>query len=131
MPCQPAGRAGGSIVLVSAVSVIWYELSLAEQLATDVDKIISPARQQAEQDQPDQQQEMPVDGAELHAQPHLAHLSGTEHLGCRSAEGHQTANQMQSVCRGDQVEEGIGWIGRHEIAGNVQLLPYHQLPRQE
>src|SRR4051794_14929986 len=113
MPRQPAIRADGSPVFVNAVSAIWSLPSLGEQLATDVDEIVRPARQQTEQDQPDQQQEMPVDGAEFHAQTYLDHRSATPYLGCGSAQGYQTAHQMQPVRRGDQVEKGIGWIGRH------------------
>src|SRR5882672_6454587 len=90
MPRKPAIRAGDSAVSVSAVSAIG--LSLVEQPATDVDEIVGPARQQTEQDQPDQQQEMPVDSAEFHAQAHPDHLSATPHLGSRSAEGHQAAH---------------------------------------
>src|SRR5712692_2615641 len=105
MPRQPAARAGDSPEFVSAVSAIWPLPSLAEQLATNVDEIVRPARQQTKQDQPDQQQEMPVNSAEFHAQAHLDHLSPTPHLGSRSAEGHQTAHQMQPVRRSDQVEE--------------------------
>jgi len=60
---------------------------------------------------------------EFHAQAHLGHLSATPHLGGGSAEGHETAHQMQPVHRGDQVEERIGWIGRYEIARDLQLLP--------
>src|SRR5260370_20681963 len=104
MPWQPAVRAGDSSVFVSAVPAIWSLPSLAEQLAPDVDEIVRPARQETEQDQPDQQQEMPVDGAEFYAEAHLDHLSATPHLGSRSAQGHQTAHQMQPVHRGDQVE---------------------------
>src|SRR6266498_5698631 len=81
MPCQPAGRAGDSPGLVSEVSAIWS--LLIEQPPTDVDEIVRPARQQTKQDQPDQQQEMPVDRAELHAQSHLGHLGATPHLGSR------------------------------------------------
>src|SRR3979411_1521868 len=75
MPCQPAGRAGGSTLFISAVSAIWSLPSLAQQLATDVDEIVCPARQQAEQDQPDQQQKMPVDGAEVQATAAFRRLS--------------------------------------------------------
>src|ERR1700704_3045292 len=122
MPRKPAIRAGDSPGFVSAVSAIWSLPSLAEQLATDVDETIRPARQQTEQDQPDQQQEMPVDSAQFHAQAHLGHLSPTPHLGSRSAQRHQTAHQMQPVGRGDQVEEGIGWIGRYEGPRAAYLL---------
>ena len=104
---------------------------LGEQPPTDVDEIVRPARQQTKQDQPDQQQEVPVDRAELHAQAHLGHLGATPHLGSRSAQRHQTAHQVQPVRRGDHVEEGIGWIGRHEVARGPQLLPRQQLPNQE
>src|SRR5258708_12096265 len=60
MPCQPAGRAGGSTLFISAVSAIWSLPSLAQQLATDVDEIFGPARQQAEQAPPAQPQELPA-----------------------------------------------------------------------
>src|ERR1700756_5226775 len=131
MPRQPAIGAGDSLEFASAVSAIRSLPSLAEQLATDVDEIVCPARQQAEQDQPDQQQEMPIDSAEFHAQAHLGYLSAAPHLGSRSAEGYETAHQMQTVHRGDQVEERIGWIGRHEIPRDPQLLPRQELPNQE
>src|SRR6266566_9662258 len=68
MPCQPAGRAGGSTLFISAVSAISSLPSLAQQLATDVDEIVCPARQHAEQAQPDQHQEVPVEGTQFHAQ---------------------------------------------------------------
>src|SRR5258707_10274218 len=74
---------------------------------------------------------MPIDSAEFHAQAHLDHLNATPHLGGRSAEGHQTAHQMQPVRRGDQVEEGIGWIGRYEIPRDTQLSPRQELSNQE
>src|SRR6266581_793700 len=131
MPRQPAGRAGGSTLFISAVSAIWSLPSLAQQLATDVDEIVCPARQQAEQDQPDQQQEVPVDSAEFYAQANLARLGATQYLGRRSAEGHQAAHQMQPVHRGDQVEERIGWIGREEIPRSAQLAPRQELPNEE
>src|SRR6266571_920290 len=128
---QPAIRAADSPGFVSAVSAIWSLPSLAQQLATDVDEIVCPARQQAEQDQPDQQQEVPVDSAEFYAQANLARLGATQYLGRRSAEGHQAAHQMQPVHRGDQVEERIGWIGRQEVPGATQLAPRQQLPDKE
>src|SRR2546423_5259686 len=131
MPRQPAGRSGGSKVFVSVVSAIWCLPSLAEQLATDVDETVCPARQKPEQNQPDQQQEMPIDGAEFHTQAHLDHLSATPHLGSRSSQRHQTTDQVQPVQRSDQVEEGIGWIGRQKIARGAQLLPRNELPNQE
>src|SRR6266481_9655290 len=46
MPCQPAGRTGDAPVFVSAVSAIWSLPSLGQQLATDLDEIVRPARQQ-------------------------------------------------------------------------------------
>src|ERR1700692_2996626 len=128
---QPAIRAGDSPGFASVVSAIWSLPSLAQQLATDVDEIVGPARQQSEQDQPDQQQEMPIDSAEFHAQAHLGHRSAAPYLGDRSAEGDQTAHQMQPVHRGDQVEEGVGWIGRYEIPREAQLSPRQELPSQE
>src|ERR1700722_12050183 len=74
---------------------------------------------------------MPVDSAELHTQTLLRHRCATRYLGGRSAEGDQTAHQMQPVHRGDQVEEGIGWIGRYEIPREAQLSPRQELPSQE
>src|SRR3954462_9627604 len=50
---------------------IGTEKALGEQPPTDVDEIVRLARQQTKQDQPDQQQEVPVDRAKLHAQAHL------------------------------------------------------------
>ena len=40
-------------------------------------------------------------------------------------------NRCSPCTRGDQVEEGVGWIGRHEIARGAQLLPRQELPDQE
>src|SRR5258707_9740529 len=48
MPCQPAGRARVSPVLVSAWSAIGSWLLLGKQAATDVDEIVRPAGQQTE-----------------------------------------------------------------------------------
>src|SRR6266404_4561864 len=93
MPRKPAGRVMGVPVFVSAVSAIATDPSLGEQLATDGDEIVCPARQQTEQDQPNQQQEMPVDSAEFHAQQYLRHLGASPHLGSRSAEGRQSTHQ--------------------------------------
>src|SRR5947209_20442567 len=115
MPCQPAARGGGSMLSVSAVSAISCLPSLVQQLATYVDETACPACQQTEQNQPDQQQEVPVDGTKFHAQAHLRCWRAMPHLGSRSAEGHQTACQMQSVHCRNQVEERIGWVGREEI----------------
>src|ERR1700730_3751205 len=119
LPCQ------------SARSLPWRLNLLGQQLATDVDEIVRPARQQTEQDQPDQQQEMPIDSAEFHAQAHLDHLNATPYLGGRSTEGHQTAHEMEPVHGGDQVEEGIGWIGRYEIPREAQLSPRQELASQK
>src|SRR3979411_117471 len=105
MPRQPAIRAADSPGFVSAVSAIWSLPSLVEQLATDVDEIVRPAGQQAKQDQPDQQQEMPIGRAKFHAEAHLGYLGATPHLAGRSAECHQSADQMQPVRRSKQVEE--------------------------
>src|SRR5882724_6288509 len=120
-----------SVRCLSAWSLPWRLNPLGEQLATHVDETVCPARQQTEQDQPDQQQEMPIDSAEFHAQAYLGHLGATPHLGSGSAEGHETAHQMQPVRRRDQVEERIGWIGRDEIPRELQLLPRQELSNQE
>src|SRR5580692_7164569 len=131
MPRQPSIGARDCLGCASAVSVISSLPSLGEQLATEIDEIVCPARQQCEQDQPDQQQEMPIDSAEFHAQAHLGHLGAAPYLGDRSAEGDQTAHQMQPVHGGDQVEEGISWIGRYEVPREAQLSPRQELPSQE
>src|SRR5262249_2784192 len=37
-----------------------------------------------------------------------------------------------SPCRaGEQIKEGVGWVGRQEVACGVQLLPRKELPDQE
>src|SRR6516225_10292466 len=74
---------------------------------------------------------MPVDGAQLHAQLHLGGLGATPHLASGSAQGYETTHQMEPVHRGDQVEERVRRIGRHEIPSDNQLLPRQELPGQE
>src|ERR1700684_1574642 len=74
---------------------------------------------------------MPVDSAELHSTTHLRPRCATRDLGGRSAKADQTAHQMQAVHCGDQVEEGIGWIGRYEIPREAELSPSQELPSEE
>ena len=74
---------------------------------------------------------MPVDGAEFDAEAQLAHRDAMPHLGSYSAEGHETAHQMQPMHRSDQVEKRIGWIGREEVPLSAQLAPRQQLSDQE
>ena len=71
---------------------------------------------------------MPIDGAEIHAQTHLGHRRAAPDLGGRSAQGDQTAQQMQPVQRGDQVEEGIGRVGRQEVAAVVSCCHTRSWP---
>src|SRR6516165_543397 len=74
---------------------------------------------------------MPVDSAQLHAQAHLFHLKASPHLVDRQGQGHDAAQQVQSVQAGEQIKEGVGWVGRQEVAGGVELLPRKELPDQE
>src|SRR6516162_11753262 len=74
---------------------------------------------------------MPVDGAQLHAQAHLGQLTASPHLVNRQGQGHQAAQQMQPVQPGEQIKEGVGCVGRQEVACGVQLLPCKELPDQE
>ena len=65
------------------------------------------------QDEPDEQQEMPVDGAQLDARgARCAIRAPRQRLGGRPAERHQAAEDVQPVQAGDQVEEAVGRIGR-------------------
>src|SRR2546430_14607706 len=74
---------------------------------------------------------MPVDGAQLHAQAHLGKLKASPHLVNRQDQGHQAAQQVQPVQPGEQIKEGVGWVGRQVVACGVQLLPRKELPDQE
>src|SRR6516165_11394173 len=74
---------------------------------------------------------MPVDSAQLHAQADLFHLKASPHFVDRQGQGHEAAQQVQSVQAGEQIKEGVGWVGRQEVACGVQLLPCKELPDQE
>src|ERR1700736_2487596 len=74
---------------------------------------------------------MRVDGAQLHAQAHLAQLKASPHFVSRQGQGHQAAQQVQSVQAGEQIKEGVGWVGGQEVACGVQLSPRKELPDQE
>src|SRR4051794_5296930 len=104
-PAQPAGRAR-----TSPVSSLTVACAIGARSSSVV-------QQHREQHQPDQQQEMPVDGAQLDAQAHLvrdiaavaavaAAVAASPYLRGRPAEGNQAAEQVQSVHGGEQVEEG-------------------------
>src|SRR5262249_21859856 len=96
MPRQPPGRGGAAPVSTSAASVICSYPSSDQQLATDDGEIAHPRRQETEQDEPEGEQKMPVDSAQLHAQAHLFHLKASPHLVDRQGQGHHAAQQVQS-----------------------------------
>ena len=75
---------------------------------------------------------MPVDGAQLarSSAPRID-LKASPHLVGGPAQGHEAAQHVQSVQAGDQIKEGVGWVGRQEIACGVQLSPRKKLPDQE
>src|SRR6187200_2530059 len=65
----------------------------------------SGLQEQSEQHQPDQQQEVPVDGAELDTEPcRLDGRIGPEHPQARAHPRHETTNQVRGVQTGKQVE---------------------------
>jgi len=55
---------------------------------------------------------MPVDGAQPHAQAHLVHLKASPHLVGSPSQGHEAAQQVQSMQTGEQIKEGVAWVGR-------------------
>src|SRR4029077_4430365 len=72
MPRQPEGRVGTAApVFASATSVICSKPSSGQQPAADNGEIAHPGRQKAEQDEPEGEQKMPIDGAQPHAQAHV------------------------------------------------------------
>jgi len=102
-------------------------------MATDVDEIVRPARQETEQDQPDQQQEMPVDMRRVPRSGAPGSLNATPHLG-RSVRPRVTRRPFR--CQPDaprviMVEEGIGWIGTHVVPRDAQLLPAKSCPTRK
>src|SRR5216684_858647 len=74
---------------------------------------------------------MPVDGTQLYAQAHLVHIKASPHLVGGPTQGHEAAQQVQSVHAGEQIKEGVGRVGCQEVACGVQLLPRQELPDQE
>ncbi len=100
-------------------------------MTTDDGELAHPRRQEAEQDEPEGEQKMPVDAAQLHAQSHLAQIQAAPYLLGGHSQGHKAAQQVQSVRTGEQIEEGVRRVGRQEIACSVELEPRHELPEQE
>src|SRR6516225_10942196 len=131
-PRQPGGRVGPTPVSASAASAMCSSSSSGQQLATDGGEFADPRRQESEQDEPEREQKMPVDGAQLHAQAHLLYLEASPpHLVGGHPQSHEAAQQVQSVQSREQIKEGVGRVGRQEIARGVQLLPRQKLPDQE
>src|SRR5438067_12783592 len=84
-------------------------------------------QQHSEQDQPNEEQIVPVHRAQLHAQSYLGDLDAAQHLGGGPSPDPHATQQMQAVQRGEQVEEGSRWIIRYKITRGVQLLPRPKL----
>src|SRR5688572_27659321 len=94
-PGRPGIVPAGSTTLVAASAVMVLPAS-------------SGLQQQAEQHQPDQQQEMPVDGAELDGEPHRLDIGiRTVETGARSEPRDEPAHQVQHMDAGEQVERGV------------------------
>jgi len=112
------------------VSVIRPAL-LDQQLAANGKELSRPTCQENKHGQPDDKQEVPVNGAEfdVEAKPLRSILAPCSR--CRSAEGHQAANDVEPMQTGDQVEEAVGGIARQDITVGNQLLPRDELPDQE
>src|SRR5437867_5972018 len=101
MPSKPSGRGRASPVLVSAGCAIYLD-PLGRQ-------------QQSEQNQPNQEQIVPVHRAQLHTQAYCADLDAAPHLGGGLAPDPQAAQQVQGVQSGEQVKESGGWISRYKV----------------
>src|SRR5262245_21509661 len=130
MPRQPGGRVGAAPISASVASAMCSSSS-GQQLATDGGELADPRRQQSEQDEPEHEQKMPVEGAQLQAQAHLVHVKASPQLVAGHPQSHEAAQQVQSVQAGEQIKKGVGRVGRQEIACGVQLLPREKLPDQE
>src|SRR3984893_7044044 len=74
---------------------------------------------------------MPIEGAQPHAQAHLVQIKASPHLVGGPSQGHEAAQQVQSMQAGEQIKEGVAWVGRQEVACGVQLSPRKELPNQE
>src|ERR1700694_6171474 len=74
---------------------------------------------------------MPIEGAQPHAQAHLVQIKASPHLVGGPSQGHEAAQQVQSVHAGEKIKEGVAWVGRQEVACGVQLSPRKELPKQE
>src|SRR5690606_17103627 len=97
----------------------------------------SGGKQQREYAEPDQEQPMPIDRAELDAH---ADLAGRDDAGRREpapdacgrpAEHPQSAQQMQAVHGRQQDEERVSRIGPVVLPGRRELPPRDELPEQE
>src|SRR5260370_39536094 len=85
--------------------------SLSQRCAAERHEIVRPMHEETEQDQPDQEQEVPVDGAELHTEAEFANrawgacLWSVECPRGRPAECDEAAQDVQAMDRSDEVEE--------------------------
>src|SRR3712207_2090044 len=84
-------------------------------------------REQAEKHDPDHEEEMPVRGAQLDAQAQRVHPCAAPQLGAGLAQGGQTAQHVQAVDRGDQVEERVGRSEERRVGKECRSRwsPYH------
>src|SRR4028118_2380069 len=124
---QPVGRAA-SRVRVGAVSGIWPILSErtgANRVEPDEGGRV---REDAEQHDPGDQEEMPVRRAQLDAQAQLVGRGAAPQLGAGPAQGDQASQHVQSMNRGDEVEESVGRIGRKAVSRGGELPPDKDLP---
>src|SRR6266542_721839 len=117
MPCRPSGSGRASPALLGAGCVM-----TGDPLG---------GQQQSEQNQPNQQQIVPVHRAQLYTQAYRADLSAAPHLRGGPAPDPQAAQQVRSVERGEQIKEGVGRIARGKVARSVQLLPRPKLSAEK
>src|SRR6266853_2013247 len=83
------------------------------------------------EDQPNPEQVVPVEGAQLHAVPDLRHVEIAPHFRESPAPGNQTSQQMQPVQSRDQIKKSDRGVRNVEINHRPQLSPGQYLPDQK
>src|SRR3954452_23944198 len=146
MPCPPSsGEESSAVSLINSCCAIcdnpsWPFLGGESYVNISsvhvVQSLVHPGvvvvgQHQGEQPQPDHQQEVPVKCAKLQAEAQRGEWDAVVQFGAGSGQCHHSAGNVQGVQRCQQVEEGVGRVGRQEIAEAAHLPPCHELAGEE